>query len=750
VAKRNQQNQAAVKRPRTILAVALVLLGGSAARTFPGVLLAGETRQELPPLPQFHLTARPWKALNISREAGLDALEGLCRFSVKHLDTNGAIIDPFLKREQQYATPYFAAAIGALMRTGRAREIWPAGVRAMDHATACFARGDNGIPDRHGEFFDASLAEALGWYRGHVPESKLRLWRERLKIPRDRIIQGPVNNWRTYAMRGEWLRSQLDLADHTATVDFISNCWWHDTQRDRFTQDQWNLYHDRETDPESFAVEAVGRGNLLGLIASGYDGAARGEMWRCVERGTRATLLLQDPSGQCPPNGRADDHVWNDVLYQLAFDTMAQRLEKAGDHRLASQYRRAAMLSFKSAGRWRRSDGEWAGSYYVTKNRFNPAQRVGYQAASNYGNYNGTLMLLLAEDGLAQASEIPEAPAPVEIGGYAFPVGGTFSAVSADAGGMQLFAALRADTNLVYGHYWTALGVERMGRVNWDTRLGPSDGVRDAHTGLGVTFAPTWVENGRWVKMADVPERYCGHFTAEFAHPLLVRCAIDYRPLPGKSGPEFRHEFIITPDGILAVLRARGAKEFGVTWPLLENDGTPLDLKVSDRMATTSLGSGGDQQCFLSFGETGSVPVAQEALLSSYGWIRPVRVAAEEGVSRCFVFPRSEGDPRAEVVRESFHVTKTGFRSVLGAVAGHLYVGRYSAGGEGTSVDCDGDGRPDAVFDHPCRFILQLSDGRITAAEADREITVHIYGKSYRLHPYAPVRMDERPATPQG
>ena len=49
-----------------------------------------------------------------------------------------------------------------------------------------------------------------------------------------------------------------------------------------------------------------------------------------------------------------------------------------------------------------------------------PARRVGYQPASNYGNYNGAVMLHLAEAYLSRKTDIAERPAPVEIGGYAF------------------------------------------------------------------------------------------------------------------------------------------------------------------------------------------------------------------------------------------------------------------------------------------------------------------------------------------
>jgi len=687
---------------------------------------------------RFHLTARPWKPLALSRDKYLDAIEGICRFTVLNQDARGAVIDPFLHREHQYSTPYFAFAVGALVHAGRAADLLANGIRAMDHATECFAGGDPAIPDAHGEFFLASLPGALELYAPHVPAEKLALWRERMRTPREQLVRGGKNNWRAYAMKGEWLRSKLGLADRAQTLAFIEDSWLRAEQRARIVNDQWNFYQDHGTDPESHAVEGVGRGNLLALIDAGYDGPSNEEMRRCVERGSAVTLLLQDPSGQCPPNGRTDDHVWNDVLFQLCFEVMAETVRQSGNAWLAGQYRHAAMLSFSSIARWGRSDGPWAGSYFVTKNHFDPAKRVGYQTASNYGNYNGAVMIHLAEAFLARKSEIAEQPAPVEIGGYAFATDAKFASAVANAGGMQLFAALRGDTNKVFGRYWSALGVERFGRVNWDSRLGPSDGERDAATGRGVTFAPTWLENGQWVRLADVPERYHGRFSAQFVHPLLVRCAFDYSPVNG-DGPSFRHDFLLTPDGILATLRSSNATLFGVTWPLLQDDGRPLHDRITAQAATVAYRDNSDEQCFFSLSPGTIVTDDQARVQSTYGWLLPVRAPASSGTNQTFIYPRGEGDPPADQLRASLRVTEDGFESAIGSVHGTLYVGRTSAGGEGRSIDCDGDGKPDAIFADLCRFVLQLRRGKIVAAETDRKTTAQIAGKQIALEAYAPV-----------
>ena len=128
-----------------------------AIATCCNVGLGQDLPADLPKL-SFHLTARPWKPLDISREDYLDAIEGVCRFIAGRQDARGAVIDPFLHVEHQYSTPYFAFAVGTLMRAGRAKDLWENGIRALDHATECFAKGDPGIPNQHGEFFLAFAA----------------------------------------------------------------------------------------------------------------------------------------------------------------------------------------------------------------------------------------------------------------------------------------------------------------------------------------------------------------------------------------------------------------------------------------------------------------------------------------------------------------------------------------------------------------------------------------------------------------
>jgi hypothetical protein len=536
-------------------------------------------------------------------------------------------------------------------------------------------------------------------------------------------------------MKGEWLRWLSGLTSRDGAIATVEDAW-RVRQRDHFTGAPWWLYHDRSSEPDTLSVEAVGRGNLLALVYLGYSGPSAEEMRKAVEQGTQFTLLLQDPSGQVPANGRTDDHVWVDVGYQLAFEVMAERAQKRGEVELAGQFRHAAMLAFQNIARWRRTDGRWSGSYYITKNHFDPALRVGYQTASEYSNYSGSLMFHLAEAFHLRASEIKEVSSPTEIGGYAIATDARYASVFANAGGMYMQANLRGQEGESSGNFWTPLGVVRFARPGWDTRLGPSDGALTAAG--GVTFAPEFNENGRWLRLADLSTRYHGVWSTQFVHPLLVRCAIDYIPKPGQSGPQFRMDFTLTSDGVLASVQktSRDNVSWAMTWPLLENDGAPLQRSGREGIRSVRYPDGTDEQNFIVVQGT---PAFAEgaALRSTYGDLRAVRVS---GSPATFVYPRTASDPDAEAVRKSFRIDGANFSSLLGKVAGTMYTGRTAAGGVGRSVDIDFDGKPDVTLSAECGFVLQLRNGQIVAAEADRDVTATIGTRKLALKAYTASR----------
>ncbi len=720
--------------------------------------------QDLPAsLPEinYHLTALPWEPLNIPSTAYLDAVEGMARVASYHLDESGAIIDPYLHREHQYSTPYFAIAVGSLIEAGRAKDLWPAGIKAMEKSLVDFSGGNSHIPDQHGEFYIAALAEAMELYRGEISREKYENWEELVSTPIENIWKGwdkSLNNWRTYAMKGEWARAVHGFADRQKTIEFIEKNWNYYTQYERIGKDKWNLYQDWTSDPQSHAVEAVGRGNLTALALSGYDGSSAEQMFNIIRRGGMTSMLLLSPAGQCPPNGRTDNHVFNDILYQLIFEALAEDAKKDGNLQLAGQFRRSAMLAFRSIQRWKRTDDPWGGSFYITKNYFDPGDRIGYQPASQWGNYSGAMMFHLAECYLTRKSEIEEIPAPTEIGGYALETDSRFSTFVANAGGMQVFINLRGASVPKYNVFWTPLGTVRFSKVNWDDRLGPSDGEKLNNTTgqptvysrgvgesedivypqTGLTFGPTWMERDRWTRIADVATHYQGTVTTEFAHPLLVRFRVTYAYVTGRGGPYFQQDFIVTPDGVMTWLSCRQEIQYGLSVPLLANDGRKLETSISEGIASTKYRGEIDSQNFIGLNRDSNPEIDGIQIRSTYGDLLPVKFQSSEDRIAVFVYPRAGNDPEALNVKESFMIQNDGFSSTLGKVQGNMYYGRFSAGGYGKGLDLDDDGKFELSFNIPCGFIAQLREGKIMAVETDRGVEMEFNNEKIKLLPFQP------------
>jgi hypothetical protein len=365
--------------------------------------------------------------------------------------------------------------------------------------------------------------------------------------------------------------------------------------------------------------------------------------------------------------------------------------------------------------------------------------RVGYQDASEYSNYNGSLMFHLSEAYHARRSAIAERPAPAEIGGYAFALDDEFASVIANAGGMLVQANLRGQVGESSGNYWTPLGIVRFGRPGWETRLGPSDGALTAAG--GVSFAPTFLEGGRWARMADLSARYQAAWSVDFVHPLLVRCALTYGPKPGQAGPVFRNDLMITPDAVLSEVRRTSGESaaWGVTWPVLESDGAALQARYQASIAAVRYPGGSDEQNFIALDRDANLAAGDAPLRSTYGDLRAVRMTTKDTVSRTLVYPRSAVDPSAEDVRRTFTRQPDGFRSAVGIVKGDLYIGRTAAGGLGREIDLDGDGQPDVRFVETCGFVLQLRKGAVVAIEADRDVEANLRGKTIHLKRHQPV-----------
>ncbi len=580
---------------------------------------------------KWHLSARPWTPLDTPRTDPLDKVESiitaLAPLQYWNNSTpgdvqdggdvqNGSLIDPFNLREHQYATPYFAFAVATAVSEGRAVSLLESGARALDHATADIAGLDGSAKanDNHGEFFCAPMMKALrlfkriaAQYPSILTASRIARWESRLSTSRVSYMNNGVGqNWRTYAMKGEWLRVQDGLVPRAAGtgsgsyqgVGFIE-WYWNNEQRARYSRDRdqffldpyYLMYHDDDTNSrQNFAYHGGATGNLLDLIVNGYDGPSRNDIFNTISFAARSSLLTMSGNGDAPASGRTGNHIWNDVVYGNTYEQMAELTWTAGDKRLAGQFRRAARLAFKSAWRFQQEQG-W---FSVTKSLLPPSHKNVYYDWSALTNYNGYTEIHSSEAFATRLTAIPEQPVPAEIGGFAFNLDSQFATSFANAGGMQVQLCTRGSSqtasDLQAGVNSFTLGIVRFSRPDWESRLGPADGWTAANWSQAISFAPTFLENGAWKLLSELPDRYGGVFTPSFVHPLLVRGTLALTPKTGQTGPSFALNLVITPDGVLVdTVRSAGSEDFGVVWPLMEFDGKHvLDARVGTNIASTS------------------------------------------------------------------------------------------------------------------------------------------------------------------
>jgi len=389
----------------------------------PGIVLlttaVSQATDALPvnlPVDPWHLTARPWAPVSVSPSDDLDRIESECRYWLKQQNSSGAIIDPYTKTEVEYTTPYYAAAVATLLNAGRittSDPLYASGVLAMNHSISTITSAGRV------NFFLPALTESLSLFKSAVSTAQYNTWfGEMSNVFPD---QGSGNNWEDYYMKGIWQQAKLGLISTSTATTIIENTWT-GSQQARIGPTRWNLYHDLTSDPDSLAVEGVGRGNLLALVADGYNGPSAAAIKSDVLEGSLTALLMQGPSGQAPTGGRTSDHVWVSAANQDNEQTLAALAEQSGNIWLAGQYENAAALSFESMNPYLRSDSTYGGTFYVTTNQFDPSLRVGYQTASQYSNYNAAIMFATAEayNTAVSAPAIAQNPAPTDIGGYAF------------------------------------------------------------------------------------------------------------------------------------------------------------------------------------------------------------------------------------------------------------------------------------------------------------------------------------------
>jgi hypothetical protein len=329
--------------------------------------------------------------------------------------------------------------------------------------------------------------------------------------------------------------------------------------------------------------------NITSMLDEDYPGASVCQMTDFSRKGGETAVKFLDPTGQGAANGRSGDHSWNDVVPGVVYERLAERYARNGDPERAGRFRRAAMLTLQGEDRWRRQDCPDPATncqYSVTKNQFPSSARVplrGLQRRHQLQRQHGVPPGRVVPD---PQDDITERPTWSEIGGYAF------------VDRQRARGRVRER-----GRHARAGGDARpdgAGRVRPVVDGARRGALQPAGLGLAARAVgrhPRRLDEGRahvrahglrssWVRLASIPVEYTASFSQSFQHPLLVRFRLTYRPTGSAAAgsPTLTQDFVVTPDGVYVTLTSSTTARFGMTFPLLVNDG---------RNALTTSTSGG-------------------------------------------------------------------------------------------------------------------------------------------------------------
>jgi hypothetical protein len=171
---------------------------------------------------------------------------------------------------------------------------------------------------------------------------------------------------------------------------------------------------------------------------------------------------------------------------------------------MARAFKRGAHLALASMQRWRRPSGEMQ----IVKNWVDPKEQFAYEGYSGHSQYNllPTAMLVIAHEHAAKTQDVPEGPAPADVGGYVLDVRERFDKIFANAGGTYVEIDTAADP-----HY-NATGLLRVHARGVNPQIGPSDALTAGATSNYPKDAPrttaavgaSWTNPaGEWVRLAE-------------------------------------------------------------------------------------------------------------------------------------------------------------------------------------------------------------------------------------------------------
>jgi len=472
-----------------------------------------------------------FKPSGLSRNDYLEVIRGNVDYFKTLQDENGAIIDPYKNIEWQYATPCFALAAATLVVHKERKDLLESAAKAMDWS--CLTLSQRKAASRHEDFFSPQIAHALPLLRPLVDPERYANWGKNIRKfnPYETYRAAPGGgNWNVVALSGEGLFFLLGLRE---SKEYIENCLG---GQGRFFNSPFGLYTEGPMPYDHFP-----RLWAADMLALGFKGKNTDKLEEVLRRGAITSLFMQSPTGELPAGGRSAHHQWNEAEQCVTYEIYAAKAKNAGDLVMAGVYKRAAHLSLGSMKRWIRPSGEM----WIVKNKLDPSLAHGYEGYSSHSQYNllAMAMLSIAHQHAKSTEDIPEKPAPADVGGFVFSLPKPHNKVFANAKDMYIEIDYAADLN------HNATGLLRIHKKGFTPQLGPSDAITNKaiyHVPemppMSAAVGVSWKDKqGKWRSLAEFGR--CHHREKFDYTPEVNLQIIEEKPELVKFQLIYTHDF---------------------------------------------------------------------------------------------------------------------------------------------------------------------------------------------------------------
>lgn len=504
---------------------------------------------------------------NVSRDTYLDIIEGIVGFFRQHQDERGCILDPVFGEEKQYATPSYAAAAACLVRYRGREDLLRSACDALTFSLESMVAGRC---NNHGNFYTAMVVHAYLWLEPLVEAARLEEWKRLFHaVDTSKTYRQAYHNWSIVAQAGEWLRLRYGLGGDLTEID--RNL---EVQMPLLTE--LGMY----VDPNGpVAYDQFSRLFFRMMLNHGYNGRFQGLLSEYSRRGAITSLFLQSPTGEILLGGRSAQHQWNEAEQCYIFESYANAYAREGDLALAGAFKRAAARSLASITRWVRPSGE----LYIVRNRYEPADRVGYEGYSFHSQYNLLTAFMLAAAYTIADGTIAERPCPAELGGFAVHLEAHFRKVVVNASGYYVVVQTLGEPS------YNPTGIIRIQKLGLTQPIGPADMVplKGREEGA-IAYAVQTLYRGKVQRLADMTRSELDEVYVRVEEESPERCAVSLTYIGGLEVNRFQRKIVVDARGV--TVQDEMPQPFTEEIPVFLFDGLEESvLQVSSRHATVQL-----------------------------------------------------------------------------------------------------------------------------------------------------------------